>query len=226
MKESPGFEWRSTALFRIVGYAILVLAAIDYINIFIPANFTNPAWEFQMLAQLVDKSPVPLIGLVFAFYARDEFRRDFEEYILKFLSWTTLGVGIAYLLLVPLGLNNTLRLNAINNAQINNQLSQQLSQLQQISDRLNQTTSEQEINNLFTALNRQGRTPDIQNPTELKNRIKAEIETAQTTAKTQLELNRRNLRIGLIKNSIKWNVGAIVCGVLFIYIWKITDWAR
>ncbi|HEY9299874.1 MAG TPA: HpsJ family protein [Phormidium sp.] len=226
MKEFPDFEWRTSALFRVVGYAILVLAAIDYINIFIPPNFTNPVWEFQMLAQLVDKSPVPLIGLVFVFYAKDEFRRDFEDYILKVLSWTTLVVGIAYFLLVPLGLNNTLRLNANNNFQINNQLTQELNQLQQISDRLNQTTSEQEINNLFTALNRRGRTPDIKNTEELRNRIKAEIETAQTRAKYQSQINRSNLRVGLIKNSLKWNLGAIICGVLFIYIWKITDWAR
>jgi hypothetical protein len=226
MKEFPGFEWRSTALFRIVGYGILTLAAIDYINIFIPANFTNPAWEFQMLAQLVDKSPVPLIGLVFVFYAKDEFRKDLEDHILRVLSWLTLIAGIGYILLLPLGINNTIRLNTFNNAQINNQLNQQLTQLQQISDRLNQATSQEEINNLFTALNRQGRTPDIRNPEELRNRIQAEVATAQTNAKTQSEINRKNLRIGLIKNSVKWNLGAIICAVLFIYVWRITDWAR
>ena len=226
MKELADYQWHTTTFIRIVGYGILALAAIDYINIFIPANFTNPAWEFQMLAQLVDKSPVPLIGLAFAFYAKDDFRKDFEEYILKALSWTTLVVGIAYLLLVPLGFNNTLRLNANNNAQINNQLTQQLTQLQQISDRLNQATSQQEINNLFTALNRQGKTPDIKNPEELRNRIQAEVATAQTNAKNQSEINRRSLRTGLIKNSVKWNLGAIICGIVFIYIWKITDWAR
>ncbi|OKH39375.1 hypothetical protein NIES2119_06445 [[Phormidium ambiguum] IAM M-71] len=228
MKEFPGFdfEWRSTALFRIVGYGILTLAAIDYLNIFIPANFTNPAWEFQMLAQLVDKSPVPLIGLVFVFYGKDELRKDLEEYILKFLSWSTLVVGIGYVLLLPLGINNTLRLNAFNNAQINNQVNQQITQLQQISDRLNQATSQTEINNLFAALNRQGKTPDIRNPEELKNRIQTEVTTAQTNIRNQSELNRKNLRIGLIKNSIKWNFGAIICAVLFIYVWRITDWIR
>ncbi|MFB2877684.1 HpsJ family protein [Floridanema aerugineum] len=226
MQDLSPYQWRSIALLRIVGYGILALAAIDYIIIFIPPNFTNPAWEFQMLSQLVEKSPVPLIGLALVFYAKDEFRKDFEEHILRVLSSTTLVVGIAYFLLVPLGFNNTLRLNTNNNAQINNLLSQQLSQLQQINDRLNQATSQQDINNLFTSLNRQGKTPDIKNPEELRNRLQTEIATAQTNAKTQSEINRRNLRIELIKNSVKWNLGAIICGVLFIYIWKITDWAR
>lgn len=226
MKESPGSEWRSTALFRVVGYGLLALALFDYVNIFIPSRFTNPTWEFQMLGELVEKSPVPLIGLILVFYGKEDFRKDIEEYIVKFLSWASLFVGIAFLLLVPLGINNTLRLNTLNNIQINNQLAQRLNQLQQINNSLNQASSQQDLNNLYAALNRQGRTPDIKNPEELKSRLLSDLATAQKTAQTQSQSARTSRRIGLIKNSVEWNLGAVICGVLFICIWKITDWAR
>lgn len=219
-------EWRSVALLRVTGYALLLLALFDIVNVFIPPNFTNPIWEFQALGSLVEKSPVPLIGLVLVFYYKDFLRRDFEEVILKFFSWASLALGILFFLLLPLGVNNTFRINNYNNLQINNRISQQTSQLQKIKDRLTGTASETEINNLFQALNRQGSPPDIKNPQELKVRLLSDLQIAQKKVITESEAARKNQKVSLIKNSVKWNLGAIICGVLFIYIWQITSWAR
>lgn len=226
MKELQNFEWPSTALFRVAGYGLLMLALFDYANVFIPSRFTNPVWEFQMMGELVEKSPVPLIGLVFVFYGKEDFRKDIEEYILRALSWACLAVGIAFLLLLPLGINNTLRLNTYNNIQINNQVAQRMAQLQQINNKLREASSEQDINNLFNNLTRQGRPPDIKSPEELKSRLFSEISTAQNRIKTESETTRKNQRLALLKNSAKWNLGSIIAGILFIYVWKITNWAR
>ena len=86
MKDNSAFEWHSTALFRLVGYGLLALSLFDYVNIFIPPNFTNPVWEFQMMGEAIEKTPVPLIGSILVFYGKDDFRKDLEEYILKILS--------------------------------------------------------------------------------------------------------------------------------------------
>jgi hypothetical protein len=41
---------------------------------------------------------------------------------------------------------------------------------------------------------------------------------------TQYQAKRSNQRISLFKNSVKWNLGALVSGILFIYVWRLTRW--
>ncbi|HEY9851529.1 MAG TPA: HpsJ family protein [Leptolyngbyaceae cyanobacterium] len=226
MNELPEIEWRTTSLIRVAGYGLLLLAAFDYVNIFIPSRFTNPVWEFQMMAELIEKSPVPLIGLVFVFYGKDEFRREIENIFLRILSWFCLVVAILYIVLIPLGVNNTIRINNLNNSQINNQLSQQLGQLQQVTTRLNEASSQQNIANLYNAITRQNLPPNINNPEELKKRLLSEVEATRNRVQMEAETTRKNQKINLLKNSVKWNLGAIICGVLFMMVWRITNWAR
>lgn len=226
MNKFENLEWRSVALFRIAGYGLLILACFDFFNIFIPPRFTNPVWEFQMLGELVEKMPVPLIGLVFVFYGKEEFRKDIEEYILKALSWASLVFGILFLLLIPLGITNTIRINNLNNFQINAQLSQRITQLQQLNDQLISAGTDEDINRILTQLNFQGRPPEIRNYQEFKNKIISDIPTAQKQIQANLENTRQSQKINLIKNSVKWNLGAIISGALFIYIWRLTNWAR
>jgi len=33
-------------------------------------------------------------------------------------------------------------------------------------------------------------------------------------------------KMGLLKNSVKWNLGALVASVLFFILWKSSRWAR
>ena len=42
----------------------------------------------------------------------------------------------------------------------------------------------------------------------------------------QAEPIRSQDRLSLWKSSVKWNLGALVSGVLFIRIWRGTHWAR
>ena len=37
----------STMILRCLGYGLLVLALFDVVEMFVPPNFMNPAWEFQ-----------------------------------------------------------------------------------------------------------------------------------------------------------------------------------
>ncbi len=110
-------EWRSVALLRLAGYGLLLLSLFDYINIFTPPRFTNPVWEFQVMGEMVEKMPVPLIGFAFVFFGKDAYRKDLEEIAIKVLSWLALVLGIMFLLLIPLGVNNTLRIDNFNTEQ-------------------------------------------------------------------------------------------------------------
>jgi len=51
--------------FRIAGYGLLGLSLFDIIDIL--SHFGDPGWEFQIVRNLVERAPVPLLGLVLVF---------------------------------------------------------------------------------------------------------------------------------------------------------------
>lgn len=81
--------------------------------------------------------------------------------------------------------NNTWRLYNRNTPQINYQSSQQLSQIQQFKGRLAQATTEEDMNQLFAALNPQERSPEIKNTEGFQKKLLAEIGKAEKIVTTQ-----------------------------------------
>lgn len=73
----------SLSIVRWVGYGLLILALFDVIEMFVPANFMNPNWEFQTFGALVERVAVPLIGFVFIFLAglneREKKRNNYSQ---------------------------------------------------------------------------------------------------------------------------------------------------
>jgi len=58
----------------------------------------------------VDNCWALLLGFVLAFYRQQDVLRRFELRVLALLSWLALVLGLVFLLLLPLGVTNTLRL--------------------------------------------------------------------------------------------------------------------
>lgn len=220
MAQSVYKEWSSSSLFRPIGYCLLLLGLFDIIDIFVPLRFMNPNWEFQMIGSLVERLPVALLGLGLVFYGKKDIQSKWELPILKFLSWASLLVGILLLLLSPLLVVDSLRLKNQINHQINTEVTQQLSQLERIEKQVSQGT-DSDITNAMTRLN-QGMPLDIKNPQEVKSKLLAEINQAKGKIRTQTETAWVDRRLALVKNSVKWLLGVLVLGVLFIYIWRLT----
>lgn len=216
----------SYSLLALVGYGLLILAFFDYIQIIYPPNFTNPFWEFQTIGRLVERVPVPLLGLLFVFY-RPSGTVDLRSlHLLRFFSWVSLLLGLMYLLSLPLGINNTWRIYKANNIQITAQFERQTQRLQPIKSQLQQADTDDEIKNMISAIARQGALPEIDNPQELKGQLLTQIARAEENMRIQSETVRADRRQALLKNSVKWNLGALVSGTLFITIWHMTRWAR
>lgn len=226
MAQFTSNEAQSTFLLRVAGYSLFLLGLFDCIYIFIPANFTNSAWEFQMIGQIVERVPVPLLGLVLIFYGDDSSRSRLEEIVLKFLSWLALLLGLLFLLLIPLGIVNTWRIDNQNTAQINNQASARMSQLQQIESKLNNAKTQDEFKQLFSSINSQGLAPKLANPGEYKKQLFLELAKAKKTVENQATATKANTRLALLKNSVKWNLGALVSGFAFVWMWHATSWTR
>ncbi|MEH2417164.1 HpsJ-like protein, cyanoexosortase A-associated [Nostoc sp.] len=218
--------WSSIFNLRFIGYILLILSFIDVVNIFIPFQFTNAVWEFQMIGALVEHAPLPLIGSILVFFGEINYRREVEIYLLNFISWAALLAGILFLLLLPLGINNTFRIEHQNRVQITNHSSQQITQIQQIKKVLNKATTNQDINQIIKSLNPQENTPEFKNPQEVKSQLLLEIGQLEKNTNNQSQVVQNNTHKELIRNSIKWNLGALICSFAFISIWRVTQWAR
>lgn len=198
-------------LFRVAGYALLALSLLDIINILIPPGFTNPAWEFQLVGNLVERSPVPLLGIVLVLVGENNFR------IFQFLSRASLVAGILFLLLLPLAINSVWRIEQ----QSNQQLIQQTAQLQYFRSQISQATTAQQINDVLTRLNPQANTPEIKNPQQFKDQLLEKIATAEKRMKTQAA-NENNSNFNLNKSAVKSSLGSLISGAFFLMIWRKT----
>jgi hypothetical protein len=227
MTKSASSEKRTIRLLRWVGYTFLVLALFDVIEAFIPPIFMNPAWEFQMQGTLVEHVVLPLLGLILVFYGEADFRSDWEILLLKIISWSLLVVGFLYLLLIPLGVSATFRLYSVSNNQINAQASQKLTQIQQFKEQLNKA-SDKDIEKLLSRVNKGG-SPEIKSPEDLK-KIKNQLSESSTKAESRLKAEAQAAQdiknTSLLKNSVKGNLGALVSGISFLYLWRLTRWVR
>ncbi len=210
---------------RLVGYGLLLFALADTLLVLYPPQFTDTAWELQTMGAIVERLPVPLLGLVMVFFGEDYERNRLEDIFLKIVSWFSLLLAIAFLLLVPLGINNTLRLNAENNQNIQAQAQQRQAELEAVETQVNQSGPEQ-LRELAVELNRMGLPVDTSKPQELKADILARVATAKERLPGQTQATRNSQRQLLFKNSFKWNLGALIGSILFFYIWRGTGWAR
>ena len=212
----------SMTILRVLGYGLLLLALIDTVDSLYPANLMNPGWEFETFGKIVERVPVPLIGFVMVFYGELQSRGKWEFITLKLFSWLSLLLAILLLVLIPLAIGNTVRLNKQGVAQISTASKQQISQAEQVETQLNQATPEQ----ISSFLKSQGRSVDTKNPQEIKSQVLSEVAKAKAQIKAQAQATQSSRRMVLLKSSIKWNLGALISAALFFILWKETRWAR
>lgn len=219
-------EQRSHLLLPLLGYGLLLLAFFDYTYIFIPPQFTNPVWEIQTIGTLVEHTIAPLLGLMLVFYRREGYIGNLEKKLLGILSWVALLVGLLYLLMFPLGIIDTWRISNYNNAQIAAEISQRSQPLQQIKDQLNQAKTAEQIQKLLASLTPEGPPPKIDSPQKLKAQLLTQISQSEQKMQAGADTMRKKQQLTLLKNCVKWSLGALVSGTLFIGIWHLTNWVR
>jgi len=220
MKSQSETPW-SVAVFRLIGYGLLLLALLDLLTTLLPLRLMNPLWQFETMGAIVERVAVPLLGLVLVFFGEEKFRSSFEQKFLKLLRWLCLLVGVLFFLLVPLGVVSTLQVKAVNDTQMKQQYSQQKARVERVEKQLNQIKDE----DLENFIKSQGRTLDGQSSQQARAQFLAKINKDKNQLENQFKQAMSNRRLTLLKNSAKWNLGALVSGVLFIYIWLLTRWA-
>lgn len=208
-------------LFRLVGYGLLVLTIFDIVSAFVPPQFSNPGWFFETAGGFVERSAVPLIGLVMAFYGNQEGRKKRELLVLNGLSWISLLAGAFYLgLLVicfvtPMGLNDRMQ------SQINSQFEPKIAQVKQLQAQVEKATPEQ-----LSTLMKNAKGSNITDPQVFKAKLLQDATTMEKNLSAQSDITKGGQKTALLKNTVKWGLGALVSAVLFLRIWAATSWAR
>lgn len=205
------------SLFRIVGYGLLALSALDIIDAFIPPQFSDPVWELQLVNNLVERTPVPLLGLVLVLVGEQSFR------IFKLLSWACLVVGLLFVLLVPLGANSSFLIAQQNKQEISSQVDQRTVQLQQLRNLLNEAKTDQQIGNIVSRLNSKARIPQGSNLQQVKSQLLTELAQGEKRLKQQAQTSQANRALVLLKNAVKLSLGAFFASAVFLIIWRKTN---
>ncbi len=196
-------------LCRLVGYALLALVFLDVVDIFVPLKLSDANWEFQLVGNLVERVPVPALGVLLVLYGEK------KSALIKLISVVSILVGILFLLLIPLGISSTLLLNKQNNAQISTQANQQLANLQQFKKQLNNPKALKEIEQYIARINALPKKPGNKQPLT-RELLAKKIPETESQINFQANAQIEAMKFSLLKRSIKWNLGALIAGILFI----------
>ncbi|MEO0375059.1 MAG: HpsJ family protein [Cyanobacteria bacterium P01_A01_bin.17] len=226
-------QTKALTLLNWVGYGLLIFFLFDLIEIFYDPKFMNPAWELETLGKLTERVAVPLIGFGLVFIGGLEKRGEIERSWVKFLSWATLLAAIVFLLWVPLGIFDTIRINQAMQTQIDTQLEQQTEQaegqVKAVKEQLDKVSSPEELKAFLSRLNLSEQAQSVEDPQQvapIKNQVSAMLDNRVSNLDVQAQNALTTQRTTLIKRSLKWNLNSLVSGALFFSFWRGTRWVR
>jgi hypothetical protein len=220
-------QFFSIAILRLVGYGLITMALIDYISLLIPLQLMNPVWEFQTLGAVIERIPIILLGVVFAFWGEKSDRTPIETPLLRCLSWFCLLFAIFLFISFPLSIINGFRIYYNNNAIVNQQISSRIEVLNQFQAELESAQSIEQISQVLQKQsNNKVNIPQTADRKQLKTDILKSVTENQYSLKSQATDLRISKRISLLKQGVKWNLGALISACILLFIWQHTFWAR
>jgi hypothetical protein len=169
------------------------------------------------------------VGAVLVFLGDRQELEGMEKQAMKGLSWCMLLLGALYFLLIPLGLLNTSRLDRQASQRANVQVEQTQKLAEQARGSLAQVTNVGDLQILLTHLREAGITlpsgdaPDLES---LKAQVQQEIAVTERRVNQQARETLATERFGLLKKSLKWNLGALIAAALFMVLWRGSAWVR
>jgi hypothetical protein len=215
-------------LIRSLGYCLLFFFLLDFVFLIIPPKFTDPAWELNLYGQIIERVPILLFSFPLIFFGEYNYRRRLEKIATKVISWMAIVMAIFFILGLPLTVANTYRLQSFRQDELVFNVGKQTAPAEQFFDRLKKAESDTEIRSILKTLNPQQQISDkdIPDPQVVKKNLLDQIAGSVSESKSQVEMTKRQISIGLWKNSIKWLFAGILSAAFLLYIWRQSKWAR
>jgi len=98
------------------------------------------------------------------------------------------------------------------------QYNQQLNQAKQVEQQLSKATDDE----VKRILQSQEQSLGNQSPQQAKTQLLSQLTKAKQKLSADYTAKRTEQQLTLLKNRNKWCIGAVVSGILFIYIWWLT----
>jgi hypothetical protein len=216
----------SSSILRLVGYGLLLLAVVDLLLLWMPAQ-AYPLWQLQTMGAIIARTPFTLLAMVLIFSGSKSDRSLIEVIILKVFSWVSLIAAVVLIVIIPLNINNSWRIYHQHDATTDAQFMRQKDNLQQFQQQLAAADSKNEIAAILQQQARQTiNIPESANLQKLKIDIIANLQNHQDNITNQIKVFRAEKSSLLLKQCLKWNLGALIASILFFMIWKSTKWAR
>ena len=222
-----GFSFtNSIVTLRIVGYGLLILWLIDMAEILYPLQLLNAIWSFQIFGQFVERIGVLLISLCFIFFGEHKARTNWELVIVKGLSMLTITFAIAYFLMIPLGIGNTIRIANQTDRQISLELRENIEQLDRLQEEVATYSDPKKLEQFIEIGDRFIKRSDAKGSSipELRAEANTQIKQRANEIKLQSQKARRQRKVNLLKRSLKWNLGALISSILLLLIWANNSW--
>lgn len=227
MNLTPNQQIFSLSIIRLVGYGLLIMAFVDLLIILTPPQLMNSVWEFETIGTIIERLPVTLIGIVLVFYGERNERTPIEAAILRWLSRGILLLAIMLILTIPLNIVNGFRIYYQFNAKVNAQIIPRVDSIEEFKGKVQAADSLEQIESILeTGVQQDLILSDSLDSEQLKTNIIQRLQDNQDTLRSQIQEVRQERRFLLLKKSVKWNLGALVTSVIFLFIWKQTIWAR
>ncbi|MDJ1181954.1 HpsJ-like protein, cyanoexosortase A-associated [Roseofilum casamattae] len=217
---------RTLMLLPVMGYTLLLFALIDSLVLFIPLHPSDPIWILDTLAQSVERSWVTLFGLVLVFYGRLGYADRWELQLWSALSRMALLLGTCYLLALPLGVQNAGRVYQLQQQQFNGDRSAQTERFAEINAYIDRSTSIADFGPVALQAFPEMALPMAETEAELAVKWQAELAKAKASSRARLDERQQRDRMALFKQSAKSNLGTLIAGIAFLWIWRKTRWAR
>ncbi|WP_267384858.1 HpsJ family protein [Cyanobacterium sp. uoEpiScrs1] len=236
--------------FKLIGVVLLLSSLLDYITLAIPLNLQSSQWQIGLLTNIVDRGIVPLVGIGFILLGyfvenlNDTTLRQSSEFDLRVPIYILSSImGLMFLLIIPLHLNNLneVKVNTLNQieqgagqgadqiqaflAQIDQlsknpqRLSQQIQQLNQAVESgevQGQSLNAQQLEQLQKQRTQLEQLQDLsKNPTEYKNRIDELTEQFQEQLISQRRQAENKAKTQALKQSLRIGLSSLMLAIVY-----------
>ncbi len=178
----------------VAGVIMILSSLLDFVVLSIPFNISSRAWQISLATQIVDRGVIPMVGMALLFTgywvsSNSGLQDSPSPSILDLRLWALLLaslLGLTYLLIFPLHLNNTRLARADAIQRIDQQANQAETQLEA---RIGSSEFQNQVQQRRTQLKNQITTL-LEDETKLNEALESEQLSAQV--KTLLEESKDN----------------------------------
>lgn len=217
----------SLSIVRLVGYGLLLMAIIDFVILIIPPKFMNAAWELQIAGSVIERIPVTLLGIALIYYGERNDRSTIEVFLLKYLSWFCLVLAVLFFLIIPLNISNSIKIYQKQTSTVSLEITRRVDPMNKFRQQLKSANSSEQIETVLQQKTRKNlNIPNSVDANKLKNDLLKNLSEQEQKMRSQANKMNSAKLLSVLKNCIKWNLGALIAGCIFLFIWKSTLWAR